>query len=215
MVLLGPGDEVLGGSGMGVVGRRLRELADAHYARQVQRLFKTGPGDYGEGDVFIGVRVPAVRALAKEYGGLGAREVRGLIRSEIHEERLLGLLILLEQYRLAEQTGNCSRQLTLYRIYCGHFKYINNWDLVDATCPHIVGKYLCHRPHGVLLEWARHRHLWTRRIAVVSTWWFIRQGKVNTTLRVAHCLVDDEHRSHPQGSGLDAPGGGQEGLCPG
>ena len=64
---------------------------------------------------------------------------------------------------------------------------------MDVTCPHIVGKYLCNRPHGVLLEWARHRHLWTRRIAVVSTWWFIRQGKVGTTLRVARCLVGDEH----------------------
>ena len=154
-----------------------------------------GKGDYGEGDLFIGVRVPIIRKLAQEGSDLPLGEVKEFVRSKIHEERFLGLIILVEKYKRAEKRGGDRQKVSLYRFYCRHFKYINNWDLVDVSCPHVVGKFLFEqaKQRGILLEWAQSPHLWTRRIAMVSNWWLIRKGDLSMVFQVAKALLADEH----------------------
>ena len=181
------------------VALELHKLADARHAQWVRGLFQTGKGEYAHGDIFIGVRTPSIRKLAWGNLNLGKRELKGLIRSKIHEERLLGLLILVEKYKLAEQNKDREGELAIYHLYCQHFPWVNNWDLVDVTCPHIVGKFLYqHRQErNILLDWAQSSHLWTRRIAIVSNWWFIRKGDLSMVFRVAaHLLRDDHHLIH-------------------
>ena len=165
-------------------------LADPGYAQQGQRFFKTGKGEYGYGDKFIGIRMPDLRALAKKYVDLGLVDIGRLIKSKIHEERLAGLLILVNQYKAAREEAQKDK---IYNFYTKHFNYINNWDLVDVTCPHIVGPHLMNKNRKVLSEWARSDHLWTKRIAIVSNWWFIRSGDLSSVFKISKILLNDEH----------------------
>ncbi|OGT09954.1 MAG: DNA alkylation repair protein [Gammaproteobacteria bacterium GWE2_42_36] len=157
-------------------------------AKILQRFFKTGPGEYGEGDVFLGITIPALRKLAKAYISLDFPDLTRLLQSPIHEERMLSLLILMQKYQ-----KNADSQTTCYQFYVDHKTYINNWDLVDVSAPHIIGHYLFDRDTSILLRWAKSRHLWTKRIAIISTFHFIRQHEFDKTLKIAEFLLHDQH----------------------
>ena len=168
---------------------RLPKLASPSDAKFLQRYFKTAPGEYGAGDQFIGIRVPVLRKLAKEFRSLPLREVTALLRSPIHEERLLALLILVDTYHRADETGRAA----IYKLYLNNLDHINNWDLVDGSAPRIVGRHLAQRPRAVLFRLARSKIVWHRRAAVLATFYFIRQDDFADALHLAELLRDDEH----------------------
>ena len=170
------------------IRKKLRSLADPEQARILQRFFKTGPGEYGEGDRFLGIRVPVLRRFAKEHRELSEKNVKVLLRSAFHEERLLALLIMVIQYR----GGDEDRRREIYSLYLGSTGFINNWDLVDVTAEHIVGAHLRERSRRPLLRLARSTSLWERRIAILSTFHFIRSGDHDSTLEIAALLLHDE-----------------------
>lgn len=169
------------------IQRDLARRGDPETARDARRFFKCGPGEYGEGDVFRGVRVPVLRTLAREHRSLPTPECEHLLASPFHEDRLLGLLILVLQF----QRGDAAAQTDLYRTYVRNMDRVNNWDLVDTSAPYLCGPYLFARDRGVLYRWARSRNLWTRRIAIMTTLHFIRQRDFGDTLKLAERLLDD------------------------
>ena len=168
---------------------RVRALADPARVPVLQRFFKTGKGEYAEGDRFIGIRVPQLRQLCRECRGAGIREAAPLLRSEIHEERLFALLLLVDTFRRADEAG----RKEIYDFYLANTRFINNWDLVDASAEYIVGAWLEPRSRAPLARLARSASLWERRIAVVATLHFIRRGDLNETFRLADMLMDDPH----------------------
>jgi 3-methyladenine DNA glycosylase AlkD len=155
----------------------------------LQRFFKTGAGEYAEGDRFIGVTVPPIRKLAQDYRDLPLQEIHSLLCSAIHEERLLALLLMVSQF----QRGNKLQRQTLYRLYLASTGQINNWDLVDVSAEHIVGGWLFDRSRKPLYKLARSASLWERRIAIMATFHFIKRGEFSETLRLAERLINDEH----------------------
>ncbi len=156
-------------------------------ARQYQRFFKTGPGEYGEGDRFRGIRVPVLRHLTRTYAALPLDQTERLLASPYHEDRMLALLIMVRQY----QRGDRTTQNRLYRSYVNHLARINNWDLVDCSAPYLPGPHLATRDRAILDRWAASPHLWTRRIAIMATFHFIRLGQFDDTLRLAARLLGD------------------------
>jgi len=169
------------------IRHRLESLADPERASVSQRFFKTGPGQYGEGDVFHGIRVPVLRKLSKEYQAISLESVDVLLQSPIHEERLLSLLILVLKFRNAE----LSLQRRIYTLYLDRTDRINNWDLVDTSAEHIVGAYLWDRSRKPLVRLAQSRILWERRIAIMATFYYIKRNHFDETLSIADMLVDD------------------------
>jgi hypothetical protein len=167
--------------------RDLRRRASPRKAAILQRFFKTGPGEYGEGDRFLGVVVPDIRSVVRRFGGLGIPAFAPLLKSPFHEERLLGLLLLVDRYR----RGDEREKARAYRCYLAHMPFINNWDLVDLTAPDIVGAHLATRSKAPLAAWARSGSLWKRRIAVLATFHYIRQGRFCEALRLARMLLND------------------------
>jgi 3-methyladenine DNA glycosylase AlkD len=167
--------------------QELRKYASKTRAAGAARFFKTGPGEYAEGDVFIGVTVPEVRKIALRFIDLPLKDVAKLLKSKIHEERLLALLVLAKRFPSAPET--------VYRFYMRHLKYVNNWDLVDASAPEICGPYLyAHPAERKSLETLATSHdLWRRRIAMVSMFYFIRRKRYREPLKVARLLLRDEH----------------------
>jgi len=168
--------------------QRLRSLGSPEQAAILARFFKTGPGQYGEGDRFIGVKVPATRRVAKEFKNLPLPEVESLLHSEVHEERLLALVILIGQF----DNGDDVQRKQIYDLYLANTGQINNWDLVDLSAPQIVGGYLEARSRKPLDRLARSASLWERRISIVATHWFIRHGHFADTLRIAGTLLADK-----------------------
>jgi 3-methyladenine DNA glycosylase AlkD len=171
------------------VEKRLKELARPAHAAVLQRFFKTGPGEYGAGDRFLGLKVPALRLLAREYESLPRRELTMLLRSPWHEARLLALLIMVRQFA----AGGPRERKALYRLYLRNTKHINNWDLVDLSAPQIVGAYLEDRDRTILRRLAESPSLWERRNASLRTLDYIRQGEFRDALGVARILIDDCH----------------------
>jgi len=171
------------------IRKRIRQFATKEKAKVLQGFFKTGPGEYGEGDLFLGVVVPDIRRVAKEFQGAPLGEVMLLLNSGVHEERLLALLMLVREY--AE--GDGSRKKKIYSLYLKSTKYINNWDLVDLTAPNIVGAYLSDKSRRPLYTLARSTDLWKRRIAVLATFHFIRQNDFKDALDISVMLLEDEH----------------------
>jgi 3-methyladenine DNA glycosylase AlkD len=172
------------------VARLRRELKAASRADRVagqMAFFKTGPGEYGEGDVFIGVTVPEIRRIAASNEGLGPEAVLPLLRSRIHEERMLALMVWVRTY----QRGDEAMRVRIFKLYLRERKWINNWDLVDVSAYPIVGEHLLARPRGPLDRMARSPRLWTRRIAVVSTFAFIRRGQTEDIFRLSASLLGD------------------------
>jgi 3-methyladenine DNA glycosylase AlkD len=171
------------------IRRRLQQHADADRASGLQRFFKTGPGEYGEGDVFIGVRVPALRAICRECRGARLHNVSPLLRSRIHEERLLALLILVEMFERADEKD----RRRIYAFYTSNTRHINNWDLVDSSAPHVVGAWLSGRSRAPLRALAKSPSLWERRVAIIATHYLIKRGEFGEALGIADMLLRDEH----------------------
>lgn len=168
--------------------KKLKNSSNPEQAVILQGFFKTGTGEYGEGDKFIGLRVPELRKLAKQYQSLNFADLKSLIQSPIHEERLLALLILIKKYNEAK---NEKQKDIIYRFYTTHLSSINNWDLVDLSAPYITGHYLFNKDKSILKKWAQSKDLWKRRIAIVSTVYFIRQNHFQDTLEIAEILLND------------------------
>ena len=167
--------------------KRLAALADPRVAEASRRFFKTGPGEYGEGDLFRGIRVPVLRALSKEYQSIPLPEAGRLLRSPFHEDRLLALLLLVRLY----SRGDGAAREKVYRLYLENTRFINNWDLVDSSAEHIVGAFLRDRGRGPLRRLAKSADLWERRIAVMATFHLIKRGEFGETLAVARALLSD------------------------
>jgi len=163
-------------------------MANLERARISQRFFKTGPGEYGEGDQFIGLTVPQIRRLAQQSRPLSPTATQQLLQSPIHEERLLALLILVDAFAAADALG----QAQIYKIYRQSTRFINNWDLVDTSAPQIVGAFLWKRSKAPLYHLARSANLWERRIAIIATFYFIRHDEFGPTLRIARQLLSDQ-----------------------
>jgi 3-methyladenine DNA glycosylase AlkD len=168
--------------------RRLRALANPERAAHSLRFFKTGPGQYGHGDRFLGLTVPDMRRLIRDFRDLPLDDADALLASPWHEERLVALMILVEQCRRDPAAG-----AAIYRLCLARTDRINNWDLVDVSAPQIVGAYLETRSRKPLYRLARSKSLWERRIAIVATQHFIRRGDVGDTLAIARLLLGDEH----------------------
>jgi len=166
----------------------LRALASPELVVLQQRFFKTGPGQYGEGDVFLGIKVPPVRALAKQHRDVELDTITTLLHSKYHEERLFALLLLMQFYERA--TDN--ERIAAFDLYLDNTSHINNWDLVDVSSPHIVGRHLVDRTRKVLHRMAKSSSLWERRIAIISTLYFIRDNDFDDTLSIAETLLHDE-----------------------
>jgi 3-methyladenine DNA glycosylase AlkD len=167
----------------------LLALGDQERAKKLAGFFKTGKGQYGEGDVFLGIPVPEQRKVAKRYIGLSLDELLELLRSKIHELRLTALLILVLKYSKA----NDSEKEMIYNFYLKNTKFVNNWDLVDLTAPKIVGDYLVYRERAILLELVKSVSLWERRIAVLATFCFIKNNDFNDAFSISRVLIKDEH----------------------
>ncbi len=166
------------------------KLADPGKAKILQRFFKTGEGEYGEGDIFLGIVVPKQRKLVKKYWkGITLADLDRLIKSKIHEERLIALLILVAKFQKADDI----LKNQIYNFYLSHTKYINNWDLADLTAPNIVGTYLNNKNRSILYELAKSQHLWERRIAMLATFAFLKHGDCIDTLKIAKILMNDKH----------------------
>lgn len=173
----------------------LAAVADADDAVFLQRFFKTRPGQYGEGDVFIGVRVPKTRAVVKQFADLPLEEIDVLIDSRVHEHRLAGLVTLNTQFARASATRRRDEgqreRIAAYYLAAVRRGRVNNWDLVDSSAEFILGEYLVDRPHTILIELAESENLWWRRVAVLSTFAFIKRGDASTTLELAELLLND------------------------
>jgi 3-methyladenine DNA glycosylase AlkD len=166
----------------------LKKLASKEDARFLQRFFKTGKGQYGEGDIFLGIRVPVLRKLAKQYYAVSLDDAACLLRSKFHEERMLALILMVNQYRKGDP---CDKE-AVYNLYLNHMKYINNWDLVDTSAEHIVGAYLLNQDRKPLYDLAISGDLWERRIAILSTFHFIRRNQFDDTLAISEILLNDK-----------------------
>jgi 3-methyladenine DNA glycosylase AlkD len=171
------------------IRNKLQKFANREKAKILQGFFKTGPREYGEGDVFLGITVPVLRKLTKEYDGVPVNDALQLLQSSVHEERLLALLLLIRAY----SKGDDVLKKNIYNLYLKNARYINNWDLVDLSAPNIVGAYLLDRSRKPLYTLAKSRDLWKRRIAILSTFAFIRQNEFSDTLRISGMLIADDH----------------------
>jgi len=167
----------------------LRALADPVKARVLSHFFKTGPGEYGEGDRFLGVVVPKIRKIVKSHRHASMGTVLKLLRSPYHEERLTALLILVEKYK----QGDPLEKRAIFDLYLGNTPHINNWDLVDTTAQHIVGNQVFETRSSVLETLAASESLWERRIAMLSTYYHIRRGESGEALQIARLLLHDKH----------------------
>lgn len=163
---------------------------DGH-TEDMARFFKASPGGYGEGDMFLGVTVPAIRLIAKKYASLSTEDVQSVLESPLHEMRLLAVIIMSNQ----SKKGDDAHKKVLFDQYLANTKYVNNWDIVDASCHDVVARYLLLHPEkmSVLEDLARSPNIWERRIAMVSTWGFIRTGKTDQTYKIADLLLGDSH----------------------
>ena len=176
------------------VQKELKSMADPDKAAILQRFFKTGPGQYGENDIFIGVTVPQSRKLAKKFSQLPLGEVRTLLYSQIHEERLVALLILAQRYSNSALSSREEEKEQIVKFYLDNIKQVNNWDLVDLSGPNILGAHLVDNRDRVLLyKLVGSENVWERRIAIVATYHFIRNGDFSDTLKIAEMLLHDRH----------------------
>jgi 3-methyladenine DNA glycosylase AlkD len=170
------------------ISKRLQKMGDTEDARFLQGFFKTGPGQYGEGDIFLGIRVPAVRKLAKEYENLPMKEILSLLKSAYHEVRLLALILFVNAFARRDDTV----RKKIYKLYLANTRYINNWDLVDISAPNIVGAYLLTKKRKPLYQLAKSKILWERRIAALATFHFIKNNQFEDSIKIAGILLRDK-----------------------
>lgn len=169
--------------------KKIKSLASPEISKTMQWFFKTGKGEYGEGDIFAGLKVPTQRKISREFKNLELSELKILLDSIVHEERLISLFILVDKY---EKNSDIEKE-KIFSFYLKNRKGINNWDLVDLSAPKIIGKHLLKNDRSLLFKFALSKNLWERRIAVLSTYEFIRNNDFQTTLEIAKLLVDDKH----------------------
>jgi len=170
------------------ISKRLQKMGDKEDARFLQGFFKTGVGQYGEGDIFLGIRVPAIRKLAKEYKNLQLKEILSLLKSSYHEIRLFALILFVNAFA----KGDEALQKKIYDLYLANTRYINNWDLVDLSAPNIVGTFLLTKSRKPLYQLAKSKSLWERRIAVLATFYFIKNNQFDDSLKIAGILLQDK-----------------------
>lgn len=171
------------------IKQRLSEKSNPDKIKILSSFFKTGKGEYGEGDIFIGIAVPENRKVAKEFVLADFDCIEDLINSPIHEERLCALIIMVEKFKKADE----EMKSRIFNFYLSHTEKINNWDLVDLSAPYIVGAYLIGKDKEILYKLSESENIWERRISIVSTLFFIRKGETNDALRLAEILVNDRH----------------------
>jgi 3-methyladenine DNA glycosylase AlkD len=167
--------------------KRLKEKENKEKAKILQRFFKTGKGEYGEGDIFLGIVVPEQRKIAKEFKDLELKDLKELLDSKIHEKRLIALLILIEKYKISDDKNK------IFDFYMSNTQKINNWDLVDLSSPQIIGDFLLDKDRKILHKLAISDNLWERRIGIISTLSFIRNNEYLDTLNIAKILLKDKH----------------------
>lgn len=165
----------------------LTQLADKDRAFQSQRYFKTAKGEYGEGDIFLGIRVPVLRDLAKQYSHLSLSNIQSLLKSRYHEQRLLALILLVNRFKKSDETV----REKIFEIFISNTSYINNWDLVDTSAPHIVGAWLYDKDRSLLYDFSNSENLWERRIAVLACFHFIDKREFTDVINIAETLLDD------------------------
>jgi len=165
----------------------LRKESDSEKAKILQRFFKTGKGEYGEEDIFLGITVPKQRQIAIKYESLALKDIQLLLKSKIHEERLTALLILVNNYKKSENKSE------IYDFYLKNTKNINSWDLVDLSAQVIIGTYLEDKDRSILYKLAKSSNLWERRIAIISTFHFIKNNDFSDALKIAEILLNDKH----------------------
>ncbi|CAB1057555.1 probable DNA alkylation repair enzyme [Olavius sp. associated proteobacterium Delta 1] len=163
-------------------------LGSKEQAAISQRFFKTGPGEYGEGDIFLGIKVPVLRKLATEYSVVSLKDVKTMLGSKYHEERLLSLFIMVDQFSKGDQ----KKKKSIYELYLKNTRFINNWDLVDSSAHRIVGPYLMDESKALLYELAQSVLMWERRIAIMSTFHYIKNDTFTDTLKIARMLLSDK-----------------------
>lgn len=173
------------------IHQALLQLADPARAVHSQRFFKTEPGEYAEGDQFMGITVPNIRVVVKRYSDIDLKLVLELVHSKWHEERLLAVFILVKQF----QTGNKKLQEHIFKLYLNNTRYMNNWDLVDSSAGYIVGSWIAQHPKlkTVLAKLATSQSLWGKRIAIIATFYFIQLKQPTQTLKIAKLLLHDKH----------------------
>ena len=169
--------------------KELQSLANPEKSKIYQRFFKTGAGEYGEGDIFLGLTVPQQRQIAKKYTNLPLPKIQSLLENKIHEHRLVALLILVEKFK----KGNEIDKGNIFNFYIKNTKKVNNWDLVDLTAPNIIGVFLEDKKKDILYELAGSKNLWEKRIAIIATLHFIRKDDFKDTLRISQILLNDDH----------------------
>ncbi len=171
------------------IEEEFQKIRDPEKAKNLSKFFKTGKGQYGEGDIFLGIKVPDQRKIARKYSGIPLDDIGKLLKSNIHEFRLTSLLILVLKYKKEEFDG----KKEIVDFYLSHMKNINNWDLVDSSAPYILGDFLLDKDKSILYRLARSDNLWERRIAILSTLAFIKDNKFEDSLNIAEILVFDKH----------------------
>jgi len=169
--------------------KELKKEANKKQAKLLQGFFKTGKGEYGEGDVFLGIKVPVQRKIAKLFLNLSLRDLQSLLNSKIHEKRLISLFILIYKYNQADEL----RKKQIFEFYLKNARQVNNWDLVDLSAPNISGDYLLNKDRRILYKLARSKNLWERRISILSTFAFIRDNDFSDSLKISEILLKDRH----------------------
>ena len=177
--------------GLDLLQKELHSLGSPEKAAFLSRFFKTGKGQYGEGDLFLGVTMPEIRTVVGQYSHLSPKEWQLLLHNPYHEIRMTSLIGLMKCFQKAKKFPEIQRQI--FEFYLANLDYINNWDLVDVTCRNIVGAYLFKRDRDILYELAQHPHLWAQRVAIVSTWYFIKNNQFSDTLKIAELLLTHSH----------------------
>lgn len=170
--------------------KKLFKFRNSAKAKILLRFFKTGPGEYGEGDVFLGITVPETRKVAKEFKDISFKELQKILNSSWHEVRLAGLLILVVKYNEVEK--NTKEEEKIIKFYIKNIKNINNWDLVDLSCSYILGSYLFNKNRQFLYQLSKDKNMWARRIAIISTFYFIKNKDLDDTYKIASILLKDE-----------------------
>jgi len=171
------------------IKKEIEKSADPEKARILQGFFKTGKGEYGEGDIFRGIKVPIERQIAKKYPSLSLKDIQSLLESKYHEERMIALLILIFKYSKSSDYNKAE----IFNFYIKNTKYINNWDLVDLSCHKIIGDYLLKKDRSILYKLVKSNSLWEKRISIISTFAFIKHDDFADSLRLAEILLNDKH----------------------
>jgi len=173
------------------IKKDLEKAGNKKQAKLLQRFFKTGPGEYGEGDIFLGIKVPVQRTICKAYYDLDLNSIQSLLSSKIHEERLCALFILIEKYKKC--LPNCKGEDKIAKFYIRNVKAgrINNWDLIDLSAPNILGTYLLDKPRDILYKLAKSKNLWEKRVAIISTMAFIKIHDFKDAIKISEILLKD------------------------